>query len=206
MTTATSRKQTGHRRERLLDAAIELFRDRGYHATGIDDIGAAAGITGPGVYRHYRSKQELLVALFDRTAAGRIEAATRLAPAGADPRRALGALVDNHVTFAIADRSVIVVYLQELSSLEPADAKRIRRSQRRYLEVWVELLRQLHPQMSPEEALSTVHAAIGVIHSVAFHNGRLDRNRLHAILRRAALAVLRVPGSSGPHEERVPST
>lgn len=196
MTATTSlpgRRPGTHRRERLLDAATELFRERGYHATGIDDIGAAAGITGPGVYRHYRSKQDLLVALFDRTAEGRIAAGARLAPSGADPRAALEALVDDHVRFAMADRSVITVYLQELSSLQPSDAKRIRDSQRRYLDVWVGLLRRLHPRMDAEEALSTVHAAIGVIHSVAFHEGRLERSRLHAILRRSALAVLRVP-------------
>ena len=54
------------RREQLLEAAAALFAERGYHAVGIDDIGAAAGISGPGVYRHFPSKQALLAALCDR--------------------------------------------------------------------------------------------------------------------------------------------
>ena len=54
------------RRELLLQSAADLFATKGYHAVGIDDIGAAAGISGPGVYRHFASKQALLEALCDR--------------------------------------------------------------------------------------------------------------------------------------------
>ena len=49
-----------HRRDLILEAAIELFRAKGFDATGIDEIGAAAGVTGPAVYRHYESKQDIL--------------------------------------------------------------------------------------------------------------------------------------------------
>ena len=55
------------RRELLLQAAADLFAARGFHDVGIDDIGTAAGITGPGVYRHFASKQALLESLCDRT-------------------------------------------------------------------------------------------------------------------------------------------
>ena len=55
------------RRELLLTAAADLFAARGFHAVGIDDIGEAAGITGPGVYRHFSSKQTILATLIERT-------------------------------------------------------------------------------------------------------------------------------------------
>ena len=48
------------RRDQLLSAAALLFRRRGFHAVGIDDIGAAVGLSGPAVYRHFPSKQALL--------------------------------------------------------------------------------------------------------------------------------------------------
>lgn len=179
-----------HRRERILDAAIALFHERGYHATGIDDIGEAAGITGPGIYRHFPSKHHLLVALFDATATGRLDACERILASSQDERAALEALARDHAAFAIASRSVIAVYLQELGSLSTTDARRIRRRQRKYLDVWVRLLRELRPELGAEEALSTVHAAIGVIHSVAWHESRLDAGDLHALLSRGALAVL----------------
>jgi AcrR family transcriptional regulator len=48
------------RREQILAAAAELFAHRGFHGVGIDDIGAAVGISGPGVYRHFRNKDAVL--------------------------------------------------------------------------------------------------------------------------------------------------
>ena len=65
MTSSTAARP---RREQLLQCAADLFSARGYHAVGIDDIGAAAGISGPGVYRHFPGKQALLAALCDRVA------------------------------------------------------------------------------------------------------------------------------------------
>jgi AcrR family transcriptional regulator len=47
----------------MLDAAAKLFSTRGYVDTGIDDIGEAVGVTGPAVYRHFKSKEALLVAV-----------------------------------------------------------------------------------------------------------------------------------------------
>ena len=57
------KKRRPQRREQILAAAVRLFHERGYHATGMDEIGAAAGITGPGVYRHFRNKEEILETL-----------------------------------------------------------------------------------------------------------------------------------------------
>ena len=54
------------RREAILTAAAQLFADRGYAAVGMDDIGAAAGVTGPAIYRHFGAKASVLTAVFDR--------------------------------------------------------------------------------------------------------------------------------------------
>jgi AcrR family transcriptional regulator len=50
------------RREQLIDTAIDLFLERGYHATGIDTILATSGISKKTLYRHFRSKEELILA------------------------------------------------------------------------------------------------------------------------------------------------
>ena len=62
------RTRDRNRGEKILDAARTLFRERGYHAVLIDDIGMAAGITGPGIYRHFGGKEQLLVAALDSAA------------------------------------------------------------------------------------------------------------------------------------------
>ncbi len=50
------------RREHLIDTAIDLFAERGYHATGIDTILETSGVSKKTLYRHFRSKDELILA------------------------------------------------------------------------------------------------------------------------------------------------
>lgn len=50
------------RREHLIETAIRLFNERGYHATGIDTILAKAGVSKKTLYTHFRSKEELIMA------------------------------------------------------------------------------------------------------------------------------------------------
>ena len=49
----TRRRRDPDRQERILAAAAELAAGRGYHAVGLADIGAQAGIVGSGIYRHF---------------------------------------------------------------------------------------------------------------------------------------------------------
>ena len=85
--TATASTARGQRtRERLLGATAELVAERGFHAVGIADIGAAAGVTGSAIYRHFPSKQDILVALLDRVVD--------------DLRAGAGAVVDDAATAA----------------------------------------------------------------------------------------------------------
>ncbi|MGH2929244.1 MAG: helix-turn-helix domain-containing protein, partial [Solirubrobacteraceae bacterium] len=51
------------RRVQLLSAAERLFAERGFLAVRLEDIGAAAGVSGPAIYRHFPNKESLLVGL-----------------------------------------------------------------------------------------------------------------------------------------------
>src|SRR3954453_16622872 len=98
---ATRRRRDPERRERILTAAAELTARRGFHAIGMADIGAEAGIVGSGVYRHLENSGPLLVALLAR-GMGRLQdgPATFLA-AGPDDRTTLAGLIRDHVRVAI---------------------------------------------------------------------------------------------------------
>ena len=76
------------RRERIHAAASELFAARGYAATSIDQIAAAAGVTAPVIYDHAGSKRELYMDLLRAHAARLVEATTRVDP-GASMKQAL---------------------------------------------------------------------------------------------------------------------
>lgn len=53
-------------KEKILDAALELFSERGYDGTGVDLIAESAGIKGPSLYRHFSSKEDILSALIEK--------------------------------------------------------------------------------------------------------------------------------------------
>ena len=55
------------RRRQLLDAALELFVTRGYHAAAMDEIAERAGVSKPVLYQHFPSKLELYLALLDES-------------------------------------------------------------------------------------------------------------------------------------------
>src|SRR5947208_17071867 len=61
-----TRRRTSVRRQELIAAAARLFASRGYYAVTVDDIGDALGLSGPALYRHFPSKEALLVAVFDQ--------------------------------------------------------------------------------------------------------------------------------------------
>lgn len=187
---STLGKSPVRRRDQVLNAAIELFRSHGFHGVGIDDIGAGAGITGPGIYRHFDNKRALLVAIFDRVLDELSAAAERILEEARDDADALAALVEFHTDFVLTNRSIFSVYHQEERNLGEPDRRRIRRRQRAYLDQWVRSLTNLDPTLDDAEANALVHAAIGVISSPTMYESRLGRERLrHMLVERAQLVL-----------------
>src|SRR5919108_4851035 len=124
------------RREAILAAALDLFRRWGFHSVGIDEIGTSAGISGPGVYRHFPSKSSLLVALFDSLSERMLAAAEEIQKADYPPEETLERLVDFQVATAVAERALLAVWLQDAQSLPRPDHRRIAERQAGYVAVW----------------------------------------------------------------------
>lgn len=179
--------------------AAELAARRGFHTIGMADIGAEAGIVGSGVYRHFDSKDAILVALLDRVMDRLQEGAARILTEAPDDATAMSALVADHVRVAIEDRSVLAVYHREVHNLPEEDRRRLRRLQRHYIEDWVGVLAPLRPDLADGELRLAVHAAIGAIQSTLFFRSGLDPHRLAAQLRGMAHACLGVEPTTPPH-------
>ena len=175
------------RREKLLEAAAGLFAERGYHAVGIDDIGAAAGITGPGVYRHFAGKQALLEDLCDRAMTRVLDGALPLSDGGAD---ALEALVDLHVAFAVGERALLGVWAREQRALSDDVRRSLRVRQRAYEKLWREVLGRRREDLSADEAQVAVTSTLALLNSTALVDTRVPAERLRPLLRRMALAAL----------------
>lgn len=163
--TRTAAKAASGRRDQILQEAARLFAARGFHGVGVDEIGAACGISGPGLYRHFAGKDAMLAELLVGIS-GLLHAAGRMRVAEAgDPAAALDALVQGHIDFALDDRALIILHDRELDRLRESDRKLVRQLQRQYVEQWVAVVRQVHPGAAEAEARAAVHAVFGLLNS-----------------------------------------
>ncbi|MEV4055588.1 TetR/AcrR family transcriptional regulator [Amycolatopsis sp. NPDC049688] len=185
--------EKANRREQILAAAAELFAHHGFHGVGIDDIGAAVGISGPALYRHFRSKDAILGEMLNSISRYLLDGGTAWASRPVDPDDTLAGLVAFHVGFALAHPSLITVQERNLANLTDADRKQVRALQRQYVEVWVRVIREALPELGELEARSAAHAVFGLINSTPY-NRHLGDGELAELLCRLALGALRAAG------------
>ena len=72
-TPSTARMPRAQRRAQLLELATRVFTEKGFQATSMDDIAAAAGVTKPVLYQHFDSKERLYVEVLDIIATSMID-------------------------------------------------------------------------------------------------------------------------------------
>ncbi|MDF1604598.1 TetR/AcrR family transcriptional regulator [Nocardioides sp. YIM 152315] len=177
------------RRSQILDTAAELFAARGYHGVSVADLGAACGISGPALYKHFESKQAMLAEMLVSISEELLRVGgKRVADADA-PGAALVALVDWHVDFALRHRPLIVVQDRDWESLPDDAREQVRHLQREYVDLWAAQLRLLDPALDLSTARAKAHAAFGLINSTP-HSGLLPDPQLREVLTTMALGAL----------------
>jgi AcrR family transcriptional regulator len=155
---AVRRPRSAETRARLLRSALALFRERGYHGAGTNEIGAAAGMTGPSIYRHFATKDDLLVAAV-------LEAANLLAVGAAtalhepDTSKALTMLCTSFVEVSLDDPELVVVFFYESRHLSDEAREAMDAEANRYLAHYQRLVAALLPGVSDEEILIRILAA-----------------------------------------------
>ena len=153
------------RRDEILVAAARLMARRGFHAVRLDDIGAEVGISGPGMYRYFSSKEdvlaEMLLDISRRLRDGGRAAVWR----GGAPAEGVDALLAVHMDFVATEPDLISVQFRDLGSLPAAPRHEVRTLQREYAELWVDALVRLRPELSTIDARAHVHAVFGLLNS-----------------------------------------
>ena len=183
------------RRDQILATAAELFAARGYHGVSVADLGAACGISGPALYKHFESKQAMLAEMLVSISEELLRVGRERSAAAGDPEAAVRALVAWHVEFALHHKPLIVVQDRDWASL-PADARdRVRSLQRSYVDVWADRLRELHAGLDTRRARAMAHATFGLLNSTP-HSALLPEEEMAATLRQMALGALGVPTPS----------
>ena len=190
------RKRRPQRRDQILAAAVRLFHERGYHATGMDEIGAAAGITGPGIYRHFRNKEEILETLVKERGTTVLAEVQGIAEESDSAEGALEALADHYGRSLVANPSVSIVAMYERRTLSAETRGVLERMERLNIEEWVHVLSQVRPDLGDAEARVMVHAALGMGLAVCNFKSDLDDESLAALISSMVLAALRSDGKA----------
>src|SRR5690606_4716540 len=138
------------RADSLLHEAARLFAARGYSGVSLEDIGAAVGVSGPAVYRHFAGKQALLGSLLVKVSEDLFDGGALVADAAAGDEDRMRSLIGFHVDFALGNPDVIRVQDRDLAYLSENDRNEVRRLQRAYIDLWISALTPLHEAHADE--------------------------------------------------------
>jgi AcrR family transcriptional regulator len=160
-------QQPVSRRDEIRSAALALFRTRGFHGVGVDEIGAAAGISGPTVYFYFDDKMDVLVDAF-ALAGSRVAAGVHDALAGAvSAADALERLTASYSQVAADSVDLIVVTGREGHALPTDERPRLSRRRREIRDAWVRVLREVRPDLSEGVARTVVAGVFPLMNQLA---------------------------------------
>jgi AcrR family transcriptional regulator len=185
------------RREPIFESALRLFRERGFHATAINDIGADAGVTGPAIYSHFESKEEVLAEAI-REGCRRIASALEeaLVEDGLSAEEQLEKLVRAYVRVALENSDMTACYVLELRHLESERRGPLRRAARQLRDLWREKLTAVCPHLDRERADTMVQMAIFSVVSLCLTRNRIDQDSLVELATRQVLRGLLVDATA----------
>lgn len=187
------RRRPKDRKQQILDQAVALFIDRGFHSVKLEDIAEAAGVTARALYRHYDNKQALLAEAI-RTGQDQYQSARRLTDGAAesDPRP-LNIDLPELISAAIASRSLTVLWQREARYLNADDRAEVRRRINAIVAgMRASVLREV-PDLSPPHSELRAWAVSSALTSLGRHGLTLPADELKERLYQACMAAAQTP-------------
>ena len=186
------------RRAAIVQAAADLFRERGFRATSLDDIGAVAGVSGPAIYRYFTSKHELLSVLIEDAAITWRVTVDEVLNTDAPPLATLERLIDAAVALQLESGNLRTVWFQELRVLDDEARRRLARIDRVTMAEWVHLLCEVRDGLTEDEARAAVLMVDGLLRSISVTHTSMDRDRLAVVMKDMAMGALMALGNPRP--------
>jgi len=139
------------RRDDIVRAAARLFREKGFGSVGVNDIGDAAGITGPTMYHYFETKADVLVEVYDRAGQRALVGAEDALARASSAADAVESLVRAFVRLAIDDADLVIVAERERDSLPAAARPRLVRSWLAIEDRWTAVMQEVRPDVVEPE-------------------------------------------------------
>lgn len=157
----------------ILDTAAELFYEKGFHGTSVDELGTRAGLSGPALYRHFSGKDEILATLVTEAMRRLIRA---VEPVLDEPVADLERLIRDHVEFAVTHRHLVNVTQREERSLVDPWLRTITEQRLEYLRGWTAAVRRCLPVATDEEVTVATQTCLSVVFSIAYWPAEVSRS------------------------------
>lgn len=171
------------RRARILSAAARMFQERGYAAASIDAIAMASGISGPAIYRYFKRKTELLVALLE-VAAAEATNALETAMASIGDEDAVAAMAELMTDHALREGTVIGLLQGTVREMDEADQAQLEAIRNGLVLRWAVQLQQARPALAPDHARLHIEAALTLLGNLARRTpGAEEQDRFRHIIR-----------------------
>jgi AcrR family transcriptional regulator len=161
------------RRRQLLDTALDVFAASGFHATSMNDIAVAAGVTKPVLYQHFASKRLLYLELLGDVGASLRERIEKATAGAGGPRRQVEAGFAAYFRFVDEQRSAFTLLFGSGAQADDEFADAVRRVEARVAEAVAALI---EADIDDEHRRLLAYGLVGLAEGTSRHwvAGRLD--------------------------------
>jgi AcrR family transcriptional regulator len=163
----TVRLPAARRRRQLLDVALDVFAERGFHPTSMNDIAVAAGVTKPVLYQHFRSKRELYLALLDDVGGRLLATIAEATGSATSPREQVTAGFGAYVRFVAEHPAAFKVLFGGGTRRDEQFAAEVRKVERVVADAIAALIEV--PGLTQEERRLLANAIVGMAEGASRH-------------------------------------
>jgi AcrR family transcriptional regulator len=149
--------------ECVLHESIQMFHERGFRDTGMDDIAAAVGVPTTGIYRYFPGKADILAASLRRAVDRTSQDLVRITAATADPHTALTQLVRAYLDQFRERPALAYVQHTERRNLPESEARVVERIEQSLVDSWARLVTEQRPELTVATARYAVYCAFALV-------------------------------------------
>ncbi|MGW4093168.1 TetR/AcrR family transcriptional regulator [Nocardia sp. NPDC004750] len=167
----------GDTRARIVRAAIDLFAERGFHGTGVAEIGERADVQRGALYYHIGSKEELLWQILRDYTQLMLTEAEQIADGPGDPVAKLRKMIDSHVRLIVRHQREVAIQLRDVGALTGERAAQLQDLRDRVQQCWQRVIDAGHTEglLRTDDHVVT-NSVLGMLNMVSFwyrpHGGR----------------------------------
>ncbi|MFI9508387.1 TetR/AcrR family transcriptional regulator [Nocardia sp. NPDC052566] len=161
--------ESGDTMQRIVRAAVELFAEKGFHGTGVAEIGERADVQRGALYYHIGSKEELLWQILRDYTQCMLAEAEEIVRAADDPITKLRKLIRSHVGLIVAHRREVAIQLRDVTALTGERADELQQMRDRIQYCWQRVIDDGHEAGLLRTADHVVtNSVLGMLNMVTF--------------------------------------